>query len=143
MITVLEMLFTKEAENDLRAAAAAGNRTIISLTNLPCGEAFVVMSRHATWQHEDFYVPASHHQTQDLLFTKDDPGSTGRPVRFRMYNHPKDGDSMIGWEFAGYKRLRPNGKVLGYFVEVRCWKQKRDFRLLLSRLMPALTRSVL
>lgn len=115
MGTVIEMLFSWEAENDLSAAAAAGNRTVICYTNLPGGQTFAVTSRHATWEHEDFYMPASHHEGEDWLFTKDDPGATGRPVRITIFNNPKDGDSIIGWEFGGYRAPSAERGNLGVF----------------------------
>jgi hypothetical protein len=126
MATVVEMLFTLEAENDLRKAAAVGNRTVVSYTELPCGEAFAVMSRHATWEHEDFYVPASHHEEQDWLFTKHDPDATGWPVRFSMFTNPKDGESIMGWEFGGYKQPPAERPNLGVFRRQTVLKTSRD-----------------
>jgi hypothetical protein len=103
MATVLEMIFTREAEGDLAAAMTASQRTIVCQSKLPSGETFLVLSRHATWEQPDFYMPASQHVGEDFLFTKDDPDKTGRPVRLAMFNSPKDFDSMVGWEFGGYR----------------------------------------
>jgi hypothetical protein len=114
MATVLEMFFTRESEEDLHAAALAGNREVIAYAPLPNGEVFAVSMRHATWDGKDFGMPASHHETRDFIFSRYDPDNTGRPIRLTIHNMPKDGESIICWEFGGYpmpagtwERIRP------------------------------------
>jgi hypothetical protein len=117
MATVLEMFFTRECEAELKAAVGSGPRKIIAYTYLPNGEAFCVTRRHATWKGDQLGMPASHHETRDFVFSSQDPQGTGLPLRLIMFKPPKDGDSIVGWEYgddpapAGtWKRIRPRDK---------------------------------
>jgi hypothetical protein len=102
MATVLEMFFTLESRETLITLSPKGGRELASYAKLPSREAFAVAVRHATWDGEDFGMPASHHETRDFIFSRSDPENTGRPIRLTMNNNPKDGDSMLAWEFGGY-----------------------------------------
>ena len=107
MASVIEMFFTSELRETLIAISPKGGRELISYTRLPNNDAFAVSIRHATWDGEDFGMPASHHETRDFIFSRSDPDNTGRPIRLTVNDNPKDGDCMFAWEFGGYPA--PNG----------------------------------
>jgi hypothetical protein len=99
---VLEMVFTREREEKLRELAKQGQRSLVAYTQLSNGEAFAVTSRDAAFAGENFVMPASHYQTQDYVFSSDDPVHTGRPVRLAIFTNPRDGDRMAAWEYGGF-----------------------------------------
>jgi hypothetical protein len=114
MATVIEMFFTYESRETLIAVSPIGGRELISYARLPNNEAFAASVRHATWDGKDFGMPASHHETRDFIFSRDDPDNSGRPIRLTINDSPKDGDCMFAWEFGGYpapagtwERIRP------------------------------------
>lgn len=119
MATVLEMFFTREPEASLHSALLArGIRKVVAFTKLPNGESFGVVRRHSTWAGDQLGMPASHHEIRDFIFSKDDPNKTGLPIRMVMFLPPKDGDSIVGWEYGGYpapagtwEKIRPKDKT--------------------------------
>lgn len=111
MATVLEMLFTREPETELRKLM--GNERVVTYTSLPNGEAFVLAQRSAIGEQDDFYVDASQPDDESLIFSARDDGGTGRPIRFAAFSSPRNGDRMYVWEFGGYKGKKPNNAKFG------------------------------
>ena len=96
-----------------------GSERVVWCTGLPNGETFVVSKREATFAGENFYMLASHHGAEDIIFLNEDPENTGRPLRMGIFTATKDGDRMTAWEYGGYKgivsdELRARG--LGVFT---------------------------
>jgi hypothetical protein len=104
--TVLEMIFTWDTEQDLQNVALQGNRIVVLYARLPNGEGFAVVRRDAAFGGENFRVPASHQQNQDILFSTADPANTGRPVQMTLFNNPLNNDRMTAWEYGGYRSNR-------------------------------------
>lgn len=100
--TVLSMFYARDDEVVIKNGMQRGE--ILSYTPVAEGEAFVVRSAPFTWDGKDFRVPASHHMSEDYIFSPSDPDRTGRPVRVTIFSHPKDGEKMLAWEHGGYKR---------------------------------------
>lgn len=103
MALVVQFFFTLEPEQAIRRLM--GSEQIVSLTELPNGETFVISSGEGVYVGADrgFYVPRSERWGEDLIFAPFDPDATGRPVRFTWFSRPKDGESMKVSEFGGYK----------------------------------------
>jgi hypothetical protein len=103
MATVLEMFFTHEPEDVLRSLMKPFDRSIHVCTRLPNGETFMVASRIAAFNGENFRIPTSHHHSKDFIISDNDPNNTGRPIRVTIFTNPKDGDRMTVWEYGAYK----------------------------------------
>jgi hypothetical protein len=98
---VFEIFLTKDCERRLVNEMGA-HRSLVAYKLLPSGIAVAISTNIVEGSHEDFGVPASHHQKKALLISAKDPNNTGRPVRFFIGNSPKNGDCKDIWEFGGY-----------------------------------------
>lgn len=119
-MTVLEMFFTRHSDDDLRSLAS-GQKKIVVYHRMPNGEAFAVVSCFAEGEPANFYMPASLHESADLIFTPDASTAGGRPIRITVYKHPRDGDRMTAWEWGGYK-----GQVTAEMLEAGMGVFRRD-----------------
>ena len=125
MIVVIEMMFTLDPQNAIKAELERGQRILVSYWPLKNGEAFVAASRTATWEGEDFRMPGSHHEKRDLVISRCDPDATGRPVRLTMFTQPKDGDALVGRrQLSARVRRSPERK---YWTGARRSLLKRGF----------------
>jgi hypothetical protein len=104
--TVLEMVFTRETEQDLQEVVLQGNRSLVFYAELPNGEGFAVLRGDASFGGENFLVPASHYENEDIVFSTADPSNTGRPLRMTLFNNPRENDRMTAWEYGGYRARR-------------------------------------
>ena len=101
MATVLEMSFTREPRHEV--VRLVGQERIVAYAALPSNEAFLITRRDAEFVGEEFVIPSSHDEVDDIIFTIDDPDLTGRPIRFVTNTTPKNGDRMTAWEYGGYR----------------------------------------
>lgn len=99
-VTILDMAFTAESEATVKLHYPKGDLALF--WPLSATESFLVMKRSSAWDGETITVPASHHEDRHLVMSACDPDNTGRPVRFSMFNHPTDGQALVGWELGGY-----------------------------------------
>lgn len=99
-VTILDMAFTAESEAIVRSHYP--DNALSLFWRLSANESFFVNRRLGIWDRETITVPASHHAKQHLVMSPNDPENTGRPVRFSMFNHPTDGQALVGWELGGY-----------------------------------------
>lgn len=114
--TYLELSYTSESEDAVIATFLKNDRQLVRYTALPNGDAFLFTYYHADWENRDLRVPASKGSVfPDLLFSANDPRDTGRPIRLRFGQAPKDGDSLVLQELGGYreKRNEPNKQLQG------------------------------
>jgi hypothetical protein len=99
-------MFTREDESIIRDQIAADapevSHRLVAYNRLPKGEAFCLTSWFSNQGEEDLVMPASHDEQRTLIISSEDPGATGRPVRFITQSNPKDGDMLCAWELGGY-----------------------------------------
>ena len=102
--TFVEMAFTNESEAAVCTALKTAQRSLISFTEISDTEAFFTFSYSGEWQNSDLRSPAAPDSSfPDLLFSKDDPAETGRPVRICIASQPNDGDCVLIQELGGYR----------------------------------------
>jgi len=102
--TYMEFCYTLEQESTVLAAFQNNDRHLLSYTQLPSGEAFFVSYYHADWENKDLRSPGpKSSRYPNLLFSANDPGDTGRPIRIRFGPTPKDGDALVLRELGGYE----------------------------------------
>jgi len=100
----MEFCYTLEQESTVLAAFQNNDRHLLSYTQLPSGEAFFVSYYHADWENKDLRSPGpKSSRYPNLLFSANDPGDTGRPIRIRFGPTPKDGDALVLRELGGYE----------------------------------------
>jgi hypothetical protein len=97
-------LYTNDDEPAVQRLALEANRSIISFTRLPNGEAFVVAWHHQDgWAGENFTVPGALFPDREYVISTHDPGNTGRPARLTMYLPPTaQHPTMIADEYGAY-----------------------------------------
>jgi hypothetical protein len=86
--TLIDFAFSGTSDSATREMAGATGRTVVSLTRLPNGDAFVVTWVHCEWPHESFTVPGLFNQPGQHVISRSDPLKTGRPVRFMRFIDP-------------------------------------------------------
>lgn len=101
--TTFEFCYTQMNRRDAEAAAAATNRTLLSHTLLPSGEAFTVTWLHEPWLGEPFRVPGLLYADCEYFISRLDLENTGRPVRFLRILPASDGVPSIAEDFGAYK----------------------------------------
>jgi hypothetical protein len=101
--TTFEFFYSRLNRQDMQAAAAAANRTLLSHTLLPSGEAFTVTWLHEPWLGEPFRVPGLLHADCEYFISTLDPENTGRPARFERLLPVREGIPPIAEEFGAYK----------------------------------------
>lgn len=102
--TFLEMCYTNEDKESILNAFQNNGRKLVSFTNLPNNEKFIINYYYHEWDNNDLKSPATDGSTfPDLLFSENDPKDTGRPVRIHGGPSPKDGDSLQITELGGYR----------------------------------------
>jgi hypothetical protein len=102
MITVVEVIFTFDAELEFRVMLEGSGRTLHKFLPLHKTESVAVVSRHACWSGIELCIPSSMGENRNLIGSDRDPYETGRPVRFLFANNPNDNDEMLIWELGGY-----------------------------------------
>jgi hypothetical protein len=95
-VTLVDFAFSGAGEEATRAMAETTGRTIVSYTDLPNGEAFVVTSMHHQWNGESFTIPGMLDQPGQYVVAKSDPSNSGRPTRFTMFIDPTQRTSHAG-----------------------------------------------
>lgn len=110
MATVVTLLFCRDKPAKIRDARAVADTQIHSIFALSTGEQFVVASGFIDWEHQDFWMPASHGQPMDFIFASAD--SSGRPLRITMLSNPKDGDCLFCKEIGGHKETPSASRTL-------------------------------
>lgn len=104
--TYLELAYTSETENVVRnLLRSGGSRNLLKYVQMPNNEALLIMYYHGDWENKDMDSPATSEECifPNLLFSANDPGDTGRPVRIIFGPTPKDGDALVLQELGGYK----------------------------------------
>jgi hypothetical protein len=102
--TFVEMAFTNESEAAVLSDLATAQKTLMSFTKISDTEAFFTFSYSGQWQNSDLRSPAAADSIfPDLIFSKNDPSDTGRPVRIRIATQPNDGDCVLIQELGGYR----------------------------------------
>ena len=100
----VDLAFTAESEGSVRAALGSSEKTLVSYTALSPEEAFIIFTYHSDWENKDISSPTKPGSIfPDLLFSPNDPGDTGRPVRACIQSHPSDGDAVHIQEIGGYR----------------------------------------
>lgn len=79
---------------------------------MPNGETLVLFTTEEEWTKGDLIVPASMHETDDLVFPIDNPTENLRSITLTMYLPIKDGVRLCG-ELSGFRV--PKGKVVRFF----------------------------
>jgi len=101
--TTFEFFYSRMNRQDTEAAAAAANRTLLSYTMLPSGEAFTVTWLHEPWHGTPFRVPGMLHDDCEYFISTLDPENTGRPARFMRLIRQREGIPPIAEDFGAYK----------------------------------------
>lgn len=100
----IDLAFTAESEASVSAALRGSGKRLISFSALSPEEAFIMFTYHSDWENKDISSPTKPGSIfPDLLFSPNDPGDTGRPVRVCIQSHPKDGDAVLIHEIGGYR----------------------------------------
>jgi hypothetical protein len=101
--TIVEFVFTALGKEAMLASAKSAERSIVSYTMLPNGEAFVVSWVHEKWDREWFTSPGVLDR-EDLQYvvSKHDPTNSGRPARFTWFIDPTAEHPMLVDEFGAY-----------------------------------------
>jgi hypothetical protein len=86
--TLVDFAFSGAGDNATEKMAEATRRTIVSLTRLPNGDAFVVTWAHCDWTQDSFTVPGLFDQPGQHVISRSDPLGSGRPVRFLRFIDP-------------------------------------------------------
>jgi hypothetical protein len=103
---------TADSETDLiKTFSEHRVRNLLEYVPLARGDNLGVVSSCGEWERPELYCPAGDPPLRgsvfpDLLFSADDPGDTGRPVRFLWGPTPKDGDGLELEELGGYRATR-------------------------------------
>jgi hypothetical protein len=115
MTTFVEMGFTREDCLAIQwQLAGSGLRRLTGFLPLPNGENFVVLAGYGRTRTDNLLVPASHHQSKHLMFSRVDPQCIGRPSRLSLYNLTKEKQMLLVQELGGYPIL---DKDLAHFPE--------------------------
>jgi hypothetical protein len=100
--TIIEFVFTRLNEDDMRALAAKHGRQIIDQTQLPSGEYFVTSWVHEPWHGEPFVIPGVFGRDDQHVVSRHDPTGTGRPVRLSIFIEPTETQPMTVDEYGAY-----------------------------------------
>jgi hypothetical protein len=128
-VTLVEFLFTKDDEQDARVVAERANRSMVSYTRLPNGDAFFVTWHHGEkWNGESFVAPGVLRDDCELVVSRRDPDDTGRPVRFTMFVPAPNRTTMMADEFGAY--YVPKGtkfaEPMGRFTRTKLLKRNNS-----------------
>lgn len=99
---LVRLILTHDDEAELWAECLNGGRSVVAFSHLSDGRAFALLTETTPYSGRDFRMPASHHETRDLVISSSDPQGTGRPITFTMHNDPGDGDAIEVLEFGAY-----------------------------------------
>lgn len=113
---IVRLLMTYESESEVQSACVKATCLLIGYSRLADGRAIALVTHTAEFHADDFRVPASHHEGRDLVVSRRDPSSSGRPVTFRMFRPPPDGDAAEFIEYGAYwEPHTPNAAEPGIF----------------------------
>ena len=99
---IVRLVLTHDNEAQLWAECLKGPRSVVAYSYLSDGRGFALLTEISPFSGNDFRMPASHHETRDLVISSTDPHGTGRPITFTMRNNPGDGDAIEVLEFGAY-----------------------------------------
>lgn len=101
--TVIAMLYSYDSPDAL-TAQFEGTGTIQVAVVLPSGETFALASFAVAWENRDLIMLASHHETDELRFTRVLPFGYNRLIRLTFpLSEPKDGGSLDLVDIGGYR----------------------------------------
>jgi hypothetical protein len=103
--TLIDFAFSGAGEETTRIMAKSTGRTIVSFTNLPNGEAFVVTWMHHPWNGESFTMPGLFDKPDQYVVSKSDPSGSGRPAGFTLFIDPTE-EHLCWWMSMVRIRLR-------------------------------------
>jgi hypothetical protein len=100
--TLVDFAFSGAGEEATREMAESTGRTIVSYTDLPNGDGFVVTSMHHAWTGESFTMPGLFDRPDQYVVSKSDPFGSGRPTRFTLFIDPTQEHPMLVDEYGAY-----------------------------------------
>lgn len=126
--TCVDFAFSGAGEEMTRKMAETTGRTIVSFTDLPSGEAFVLTWFHAPWHRESFVVPGLFGQPGQYVISKSDPFGSGRPTRFTWFIEPtNEWPIMTVDEFGTYSATLDAkfSEPMGFFTPQKVRKRAK------------------